>query len=632
MQLIRYWLCSVVLFLLFDELHAQLLPITPANFTSQITTLSNDALSWNVSLTWIDQSNNEDGFAILQQNLDGTFRLLGVVPSDSNSVAVTQAVTLGKSATFGIISYIVNPANPNELQFDQIITTSIQRAPDILTVPGSGGTVGKPLTGQFIRPSRTSSITSATLVNPPSWLSMNPSNGQLLGTPPAAGNFPLTVRVLYNDNWIQENTHMLRIRADAGAPLVSSSFPNITPKPGQEQRIQLRNYITDPDAESAVRVQTNLGAFDVILFTNTTPVTANNFLSYVHAGDYNDVLFHRSVANFVLQGGGFKNTVNDGWNAANNRGTIVNEPGIPNARGTVAMAKLGGQPNSASNQFFINLADNGTNLDAQNGGFTVFGRIAGDGMQLIDAIHALPRASYNITIGGNITPFVDVPVNATTAPATMDPQLLVKMQSITPTPTIQFQLSHNSQASVATAQIVNDELIIDALQPGATTLTLVATDLDGHATTETMNVTVNDDFSTWSIRQNLSPTANGLHQNPDGDALNNLLEYAFLQSPLSSSASLSPALGRAATWPSGETLTLQFPLRKFATDLRYIVEANPQLSGAWTEVWNSSQGLQHSQVADAADHPDHTMITIRDSIRIGTNSSRFLRLRVEKQP
>ena len=68
---------------------------------------------------------------------------------------------------------------------------------------------------------------------------------------------------------------------------------------------------------------------------------------------------------------------------------MVNEPGIANEFGTISMAKLGGDPNSATSQFFVSLGDNRANLDYQNGGFTVFGRVAGNGMAVAQAISNL---------------------------------------------------------------------------------------------------------------------------------------------------------------------------------------------------------------------------------------------------
>ena len=82
---------------------------------------------------------------------------------------------------------------------------------------------------------------------------------------------------------------------------------------------------------------------------------------------------------------------------------MQNEPFISNIRGTIAMAKLGGDPNSATSQWFINLADNSANLDTQNGGFTVFGHVTGNGMSVADAIAMLNR----VNVG---SPFDALPV------------------------------------------------------------------------------------------------------------------------------------------------------------------------------------------------------------------------------
>ena len=82
---------------------------------------------------------------------------------------------------------------------------------------------------------------------------------------------------------------------------------------------------------------------------------------------------------------------------------VANEPSLSNVRGTVAMAKLGGNANSATSQFFINLSDNSSNLDVQNGGFTVFGQVLDDGMTVVDRIAALPKYRYG-------APFSEIPL------------------------------------------------------------------------------------------------------------------------------------------------------------------------------------------------------------------------------
>jgi peptidyl-prolyl cis-trans isomerase A (cyclophilin A) len=139
----------------------------------------------------------------------------------------------------------------------------------------------------------------------------------------------------------------------------------------------------------SVTLQTVLGDVEIELFEDQAPLTVANFLNYVNSGDYNQSFIHRSEPGFVVQGGGFQ-FIDDVLIAIPSRPPVDNEPGISNTRGTIAMAKLSDQPDSATNQWFINLADNSANLDFQNGGFTVFGQVSGDGMDVIDAISDLP--------------------------------------------------------------------------------------------------------------------------------------------------------------------------------------------------------------------------------------------------
>ncbi|PHX68073.1 MAG: hypothetical protein CK549_02695 [Cyanobium sp. Baikal-G2] len=136
---------------------------------------------------------------------------------------------------------------------------------------------------------------------------------------------------------------------------------------------------------------------------STTPLTAANFLGYVQRGDYNGAIFHRLAylkkpssdqddpsQPFVLQGGGFTPPLAPLGSlgafppvALPKEAPVTNEPGNPNILGTVAMAKVGGDPNSATNQFFFNLRDNRSILDNQNGGFSAFGRLVGNSLALL---------------------------------------------------------------------------------------------------------------------------------------------------------------------------------------------------------------------------------------------------------
>ncbi len=162
---------------------------------------------------------------------------------------------------------------------------------------------------------------------------------------------------------------------------------------------------------TTVRMHTPLGDIDVQLMDAAAPITVANFLNYVDSGAYANSFIHRSVPGFVIQGGGFRwNTAAASVELVPSNATIANEfsASRSNLRGTIAMAKLGNDPNSATSQWFINLADNSANLDNQNGGFTVFGQVTGNGMQVADAIAALPIVNAN---GGNASlPFDNLPL------------------------------------------------------------------------------------------------------------------------------------------------------------------------------------------------------------------------------
>jgi len=159
---------------------------------------------------------------------------------------------------------------------------------------------------------------------------------------------------------------------------------------------------------TVVQVETVSGNFEINLYDNATPETVANFLNYVQNGDFNDSIFHRSVGGFILQGGGFRTDANAQITDIPANPAVTNEPVYSNVRGTIAMAKIGGNANSATNQWFINLANNAGNLDGQNGGFTVFGEVTGTGMNVVGDIEALPTFAF-------AAPFGELPLRDYTA-------------------------------------------------------------------------------------------------------------------------------------------------------------------------------------------------------------------------
>jgi cyclophilin family peptidyl-prolyl cis-trans isomerase len=144
-------------------------------------------------------------------------------------------------------------------------------------------------------------------------------------------------------------------------------------------------------AGTIVRMSTTLGDITIKLADEVAPGTVSNFLNYVNDKDYEGTLIHRSVPGFIIQGGGF--LADPPGQPIDTDLPIANEFRLPNIAGTIAMAKLGGDPDSATNQFFFNLADNRPNLDFQNGGFTVFGHVVA-GINVVNQIAGLPIKNY----------------------------------------------------------------------------------------------------------------------------------------------------------------------------------------------------------------------------------------------
>ena len=348
---------------------------------------------------------------------------------------------------------------------------------------------------QFLYPiqySHVSALTNLTVTGLPAGLVFNQANGTISGTLTAAGtSFSVTITATFADGTTDART--LTLKPSGKSPVAVQNFAAVSVPVSTPATVSVIGKFSDPDTSSAARVTTTAGTFDIILFPDATPNTVNNFLDYVDANAFDNSFFHRAPANFVVQGGGYKHTTADGFSRIGTFSPVVNEPGLSNVRGTVAMAKLGGLPNSATSQWFVNVQDNsGTSplgLDFQNGGFTVFGRVPASGMSVLDAINALPKGNYPDPTSPEPQQLDDVPVNAETAPATLDPDKLVKITSVTAAPILSYQvLSQNT--AVATATITGSDVTITGVAAGNTTIQVTATDLDGNSVNQTIAVTV----------------------------------------------------------------------------------------------------------------------------------------------
>jgi len=150
-----------------------------------------------------------------------------------------------------------------------------------------------------------------------------------------------------------------------------------------------------------VTFKTTMGDFTVQLEPNKTPKTVANFLQYVRDGHYDGTIFHRVIAKFMVQGGGF--TAN--FEEKKSRASIENEAdkGLMNERGTIAMARTS-DPHSATSQFFINVVYNKflnhSEKNERGWGYTAFGKVI-DGMNIIGRMARVKT--------GNVGPYSDVP-------------------------------------------------------------------------------------------------------------------------------------------------------------------------------------------------------------------------------
>jgi peptidyl-prolyl cis-trans isomerase B (cyclophilin B) len=134
-----------------------------------------------------------------------------------------------------------------------------------------------------------------------------------------------------------------------------------------------------------VVMETNYGKITLELDAEKAPVTVKNFLQYVDDKHYDGTTFHRVIADFMIQGGGFE----PGMKERKTRDPIKNEAsnGLKNERGTIAMARTP-DPDSAAAQFFINTVDNGRKLGpggVDKTGYAVFGKVIA-GMEVVDEI------------------------------------------------------------------------------------------------------------------------------------------------------------------------------------------------------------------------------------------------------
>jgi cyclophilin family peptidyl-prolyl cis-trans isomerase len=297
--------------------------------------------------------------------------------------------------------------------------------------------------------------------------------------------------------------------AQSTVPTLVTTLPNQTLKLNAPPlTLDLTSYFSIPSVTGPiVQFNTILGSYNAELYTSAAPINAANFLSYVNAGSYSNSFIDRSVPGFVVQGGSY-DIVSGSIAAIPTSAPVVLEYNLPNALGTLAAARTS-VLNSATSAWYINTVDNSTNLGPTNaGGYTVFGRILGTGMTVVNAIASLPV--YNVNSGQ----FPNLPVyNYNSTSGSLTTSNLVMVNSITqipmfPTPTaktavLTWNIS-SSNPSTALATLSGSTLNLSALSAGTSLITVTASDTNGNVAQGSFTVTTSPTITSQPVSQTIT--------------------------------------------------------------------------------------------------------------------------------
>jgi peptidyl-prolyl cis-trans isomerase A (cyclophilin A) len=191
--------------------------------------------------------------------------------------------------------------------------------------------------------------------------------------------------------------------------LLLTTMLSITAVHAKSKRVEDGSHIQKRNYYPKVQFSTSMGDFVVELNRRKAPMTVNNFLRYVDKGMFNKTIFHRVVANFVVQGGGY--TVEGDEKPAFD--PIFNESGngLTNDQYTIAMARQN-DPHSAMRQFFFNMSDNSSLNPGRRWGYAVFGDVI-EGTEVLDAISQVETGVDEVT-GFPEAPLEPVLINSVT--------------------------------------------------------------------------------------------------------------------------------------------------------------------------------------------------------------------------
>ncbi|MES2595972.1 MAG: immunoglobulin domain-containing protein [Verrucomicrobiota bacterium] len=482
-----------------------------------------------VDLSWTDRSAVDDGHDILVRPAGSAeaFAFARAVPHGVTRVSVDSFTTsdldagiptftpFTKGTTYEFIVRAVAKDETSSSTPSNIATATPKHGfTSKLAVPFQ---VGEAFT-HGITTSDAASLAQLTVTGLPYGLSFDAPSATISGTPTIFGHFPCAMTAVFQDGTTARATLHLRGTPATATPVVKQTLANRILSVGTSLSVPLDDFFSDVDSETVVRFATTKGNVDFILYPSAAPAAVANFLAYVNAGDYDQLVLHRLTKDFVLQAGSLRAvSAPKTFASVLKRPSALNEPGLSNLPWTLSAAKRGmrtsmgtdglgyfyrdenfgymGAPDSATTDFCINLADNAANLDNQNSGFTVFGRVADASKPVVNAIHQLPVANYlesptdrRIILDNKLEAAYDVPMDAAAAPAEMDINLTVRVVTARVVPGLTYSVASPTGEQNVTASIANGHLQLTGASIGLRELTVTARDADGGSRSQTLTV------------------------------------------------------------------------------------------------------------------------------------------------
>jgi formylglycine-generating enzyme required for sulfatase activity/cyclophilin family peptidyl-prolyl cis-trans isomerase len=481
-----------------------------------------------VDLFWFDNSSVEQGYEIWAST-DGGVNFgnspVTTVGANVTRVRLNNELQQGRNYTFRVSAFAAGTRSG----FSN--TVSAETRPGITSSAVIDITKGQPLNYQL---TTSTSATSFNITNLPAGLNFSTAGVLSISDQNAVlpGVYEVTFEATFLDGWVDRMPTTLRIKEELAAPVAGGTTaitvaPNTAANSSPEITLPISAFFSDADTKSAVRVQTNIPVnpasatptrfFDIILYPDLTPQSVDNMIARLT--DYTNTVVHRAplrnidadpdLEGFVVQAGFFRPSTTGSIYDILPAGTSPqNEPGISNLRGTVAWAKRDGDPNSATHDFFVN-TENNVDLDLQNGGFTVFGRVPTTGMEVVDQIQTITtRGTFNVQLRSPETGQVssisleDWPLNNNPAsgslPAAADLIQYTNVRLLSSQERLNL-IGSSSNISIASVVVEDEQININAVGDGTATITLTATDLDGNVASHNITVTVDSAFRPASI-------------------------------------------------------------------------------------------------------------------------------------